>query len=154
MDFFGDEIEDIRTFEPDTQRSNKRVESLVVAAPPGKKMPLSESGILEYIDSSILWQLWEPTLIEEKTSDFFSNRSEALTLSKVLEIRDQHKDTWTGFSALDEGGIFFDQSVQKAQIDSETLEAYRSFPANETQGMDRFYQEQDERLRFFETIQN
>ncbi|QXD24933.1 transcription-repair coupling factor [Opitutia bacterium ISCC 51] len=154
IDFFGDEIEDIRTFEPDTQRSSKKVDALIVAAPPGKEMARSESGILEYIDSPILWQVWEPTLVEEKTSDFFSNRSEALTLAKVLEFRSESQDSWVGFTALDEGGIFFDDTVQTNQADSETLEAYRSFPANETQGMDRFYQEQEERLRFFEAIQN
>lgn len=154
IDFFGDEIEDIRTFEPDTQRSNKKVDALIVAAPPGKEMVRSESGILEYIDGPILWQIWEPTLVEANTSDFFSNRSESLTLAKVLDIRSKQKDTWLGLSALDEGGIFFNSDVQKIQVDSETLEAYRSFPADETQGMDRFYQEQDERLRFFETIQH
>lgn len=152
IDFFGDEIEDIRTFEPDTQRSMKPVDKLIVSAPPGKKLKTSTTGILEYLSGPVLWQFWEPTIIEEKTPEFFSNRSEELTLSKVLDIRSEEKDKWVAYTTLDDGGIFFDSTVQKTQINSETLEAYRSFPANETQGMDRFYQEQEERLRFFEAI--
>lgn len=154
IDFFGDEIEDIRTFEPDTQRSKLNVDSLIVAAPPGKDLPVSTSGILEYLTTPVLWQLWEPVLIEATTGHFFSNRSETLTLAKLLEIRSGNMDYWIGYSTLDEESILFNEQVNRTQIDSETLEAYRSFPANEALGMDRFYQEQEERLRFFETIRN
>jgi transcription-repair coupling factor (superfamily II helicase) len=154
LDFFGDEIEDIRTFEPDSQRSQVKVESLIIAAPPGKQLEESKTGILEYLEESTTWYFWEPVLCETNNPDFFSNRSEQLTLAKVFESRFGKDDQWIGISELDDGGIFFNQKVKKTAVESEKLEQYRSFPANESLGMDRFYQEQEERLRFFKQIQS
>lgn len=153
LDFFGDEIEEIRTFEPDTQRSSKKAESLTIAAPPGRKLEQSEYGILEYLDDRVLWSLWDPNTIEENFPAFFSNRSDGLTLAKLLAQRDRKKDVWMGLSMLDQESLFFNAEANAISVDSETLEPYRSFPANETMGMDRFYQEQEERLRFFTLVQ-
>jgi transcription-repair coupling factor (superfamily II helicase) len=153
LDFFGDEIEDIRTFEPDTQRSRIKADSLTIAAPPGKQLQESSSGILEYLDFSALWQFWEPVLSETNYPDFYSNRSGNLSLSKLLELRAGKQDHWIGISELDEGSLFFNDEVERTQLDSETLEQYRSFPANESLGMDRFYHEQEARLRFFTQVQ-
>jgi len=154
LDFFGDEIEEIRTFEPNTQRSSLKVDSVTIAAPPGGKLEESSSGILEYLPDSVLWEFWDPSRIEELSPGFFSNRSEEITLAKLLNLRESKSDKWLGVSELDDGSIFFNKEVKRSSIDSETLEHYRSMPANEAMGMDRFYQEQEERLRFFERIQS
>lgn len=152
LDFFGDEIEEIRTFKPDTQRSEKKVDSVIIAAPPGKELPRSPAGIPEYLDVSTQWILWEPVLCENACPAFYSNRSEGINLSRLLETRTGKKDTWIGLSELDDTGIFFNREVRRISLDSETLKQYRAFPANETPGMDRFYQEQKERIRFFKRI--
>lgn len=83
LDFFGDEIEDIRSFEPDTQRSTLKVDSLIVAAPPGKELKQSKSGILEYLPKSTLWQIWEPGLVETNAPEFFSYRSSQTRVARV-----------------------------------------------------------------------
>ncbi len=152
LDFFGDEIEEIRTFSPDSQRSELKVDALTVAAPPGKDLEQSASGILEYLPDSVQWQFWEPSLIEENYPSFFSNRSDNITLSKLLETRKAKADHWIGFTEFDEASIFFNDEVRALDLKSETLEHYRSLPANESMGMDRFYREQEERLNFFERI--
>lgn len=152
LDFFGDEVEEIKTFAPDSQRSELKVENLVIAATPDKQLEQISSGILEYICYPTLWHFWEPSQIEANYPAFFSNRSDEITLSKLLETRKGKLDSWIGFTEFDEDSIFFNEQVKVLSIDSETLEHYRSFPANEALGMDRFYQEQEERLRFFQRI--
>ncbi|MDA0346495.1 MAG: transcription-repair coupling factor [Verrucomicrobia bacterium] len=154
LDFFGDELEEIRTFEPNTQRSSLKVESLTIAAPPGKQLEESSSGFLEYLPESVLWEFWDPSRIEELSPGFFSNRSDELTLAKLLKQRESKRDKWIGFSELDDGGIFFNEEVKHDSVDSETLEHYRPLAASEAMRMDRFYQEQEERLRFFDRIQS
>lgn len=152
LDFFGDEVEEIKTFAPDSQRSDLKVENLVITATPDKQLEQNPSGILEYICNPTLWHFWEPSQIEANYPTFFSNRSDEITLSKLLETRKGKLDSWIGFTEFDEDSIFFNKQVKALSIDSETLEHYRSFPANEALGMDRFYQEQEERLRFFQRI--
>ena len=152
LDFFGDEVEEIKTFAPDSQRTDLKVEELTIAATPGKQIEQSPSGILEYISDPTDWHFWEPSQIEENYPAFFSNRSDEITLSKLLETRKEKFDSWMGFTEFDEDSIFFNEQVKVLSADSETLEHYRSFPANEALGMDRFYQEQEERLRFFQRI--
>ncbi len=71
LDFFGDEIEEIRAFEPDTQRSAFQVKSLTVAPPPGHSLPTVPAGILQYLPEKVLWQFWEPRLSEENCPEFF-----------------------------------------------------------------------------------
>ncbi|MCZ6674010.1 MAG: DEAD/DEAH box helicase, partial [Verrucomicrobia bacterium] len=154
LDFFGDEIEEIRTFEPGTQRSTRQVDKLTIAAPPGKQLEKSTSGILEYLPESVLWHFWEPQKTEDQDPSFFSDRSEEITLAKLLTARKGKNDQWLGFSELDQDSIFFNKEVNHIRLNSETLAQYRSFPANESMGMDRFYQEQEERSKFFGLVQN
>ena len=71
LDFFGDEIEEIRAFEPDTQRSAFQVKSLTAAPPPGHSLPAVPAGILQYLPEEVLWQFWEPRLSEENCPQFF-----------------------------------------------------------------------------------
>ncbi|MCB1121344.1 MAG: hypothetical protein KJT03_07335, partial [Verrucomicrobiae bacterium] len=152
LDFFGDEIEEIRTFKPDTQRSEKQVDAVIIAAPPGKELPAAPTGILEYLDGPARWIFWEPVLCESACPAFYTNRSEGINLSQVLEARSEMSDAWIGLSELDDTGILFNNEAKRTALDSETLKQYRAFPANEALGMDRFYQEQEERVRFFKRV--
>ena len=154
LDFFGDEIEEIRTFEPHTQRSSSIVESLTVAPPPGDSLPTVAEGILEYLPTRVQWQFWEPRLSEENYPQFYSNRDEDLSLAKLLNARADKGDAWLAYSALDQDSILFDASVKRISVPSEPLEHYRSLSADPDIGRDRFYQEQEDRLKFFGRLQS
>ncbi|MEX2132066.1 MAG: transcription-repair coupling factor [Pseudohongiellaceae bacterium] len=46
LDLFGNEIDSIRSFDPETQRSMDRVESIQLL--PGKEYPINEAGIMQF----------------------------------------------------------------------------------------------------------
>ena len=49
LDFFGDEIEEIRAFDPVTQRSGEPVPEIAIAASPRVKLDPSKTGIADYL---------------------------------------------------------------------------------------------------------
>ncbi len=152
LDFFGDELEEIRSFEPDSQRSSEKVELLTVSPPPGRPLKLAETGLLEYLPEQVQWHVWEPVQVEETSPEFFSTRTEGISLSTILESRSNKGDRWLGYTALNEVSLFFNDGVKKVDVGSEGLTQYRSFPADQALGMDRFYQEQEERVKFFKQV--
>ena len=156
LDFFGDEIEEIRAFEPDTQRSAFQVKSLTAAPPPGHSLPTVPCGILQYLPEEVLWQFWEPCLSEENCPQFFSNRGEDLTLAKLLEARAGKGDAWLAYSALDQESILFDASTQRVSLETEPLDHYR--PPLVGAGLSRDHVgaglHRDSHLKFFHRLQD
>ena len=145
LDFFGDEIEEIRAFKPDTQRSAFQIESLTVAPPPGHSLPTVPAGILQYLPEKVLWQFWEPRLSEENCPELFRpNRdldrdllpSDRKTVgaglprdprfTELLRARVDEGDAWLAYSALDQESKLFGASTQRVSLETEPLEHYRS----------------------------
>ncbi len=162
LDFFGDEIEEIRAFEPDTQRSAFQVKSLTVAPPPGHSLPAVPGGILQYLPEKVLWQFWEPRLSEENCPEFFhphhnrhpdpdllpsdrktvgaglprdpalANSVTSGRLAELLHARADKGDVWLAYSALDQESILFGASTQRVSLETEPLEHYSRFSTLDT----------------------
>src|SRR5690606_1510735 len=49
LDFFGDEIEEIRAFDPVTQRSGEPVESITISASSRVKLDPAKPGLADYL---------------------------------------------------------------------------------------------------------
>jgi transcription-repair coupling factor (superfamily II helicase) len=81
IDFFGDEIETIRTFDPVGQKSITKVEELFLC--PAKEMPLLQkanrlTSIIEYLDDPIIF--WDDLLAIEDTYVSLKNMPAAKSL--------------------------------------------------------------------------
>ena len=68
LDFFGDEIEEIRTFDPVTQRSADAVESLTLSATPRLRLDQSKTGLADYLSPRTHLVLLEPASLDESFS--------------------------------------------------------------------------------------
>ncbi len=79
LDFFGDEIEEIRLFDPVTQRSGDAVESISLAASPRVKLDPSKTGIVDYLSPHTHLVFVEPASLEEEFS-LFGDESAATDL--------------------------------------------------------------------------
>ncbi|MDR0901353.1 MAG: DEAD/DEAH box helicase, partial [Opitutaceae bacterium] len=70
LDFFGDEIEDIRAFDPVTQRSGESLASITLSATPRVRLASSKTGIAGYLPSRATnLLLVEPTTLEAGAAD-------------------------------------------------------------------------------------
>ena len=78
LDFFGDEIEDIRAFDPVDQRSANRVDSISIAASPRVKLAESSTGITNYLPTNSALVFIEPATLEEEFSAFAREGSDGL----------------------------------------------------------------------------
>jgi transcription-repair coupling factor (superfamily II helicase) len=78
LDFFGDEIEDIRAFDPVTQRSGARVERISVGGLAAPAARAAKTGISDYLDPRAHLALVEPAALEEEFRAFSPEGSDGL----------------------------------------------------------------------------
>jgi transcription-repair coupling factor (superfamily II helicase) len=89
VDFFGDEIESIRRFDPVTQRSGDAVESVTVPASPRVRLATSVTGLAGYLPATARLMLVEPATLEAAFAAERDAGGEAATLVKRVVARTQ-----------------------------------------------------------------
>jgi transcription-repair coupling factor (superfamily II helicase) len=155
LDFFGDELEEIRVFDPATQRSGESLEELILTASPAAGSFRAREGIAEHLGTQVNWLLLEPTRLEELVASFWNENGEGAllhSLDSLQRIREKSDDTWLGLADLDlETSLFGPESVRLA-YSSEPLSNYRIFPEAEQVGEDRLFSEQQARRDFLRQL--
>ncbi len=150
IDFFGDEIESIKTLDPVTQRSGKLVDSIPLAASPRLGLPKASRGIIEYLPISLSWGLIEPETLIESLDQGNDDRSGGLFWKTLKDSRETKNDTWVSFSDLDLG--IHEADISTFTYEAESLDFYRSYPDETMLADERLAGEQSARIRFLEQI--
>ena len=142
LDFFGDELEEIREFDPVTQRSGASVASIAVAASPRVRFANSATGIADYLSTGTRLAFIEPASLEEEFSAFAREGSDGLAplLARCAAA--------FGVSDLDEASALFDTGAAEATWDTESLAHHRSYPEGALVAQERLQVEEDARLKF------
>jgi transcription-repair coupling factor (superfamily II helicase) len=146
LDFFGDEIESIREFDPVTQRSGATVESISIAASPRVRLDPSKTGLADYLNPKTHLLFIEPAALEEEFSAFARNGSDGLTplLERVTAA--------FAISDLDEASGLFDAVTDEVTWDSESLIHHRRYPDDALVAQERLTMEEDARRDFLKQI--
>ena len=111
MEFFGDDLDSVRTFDPITQISREAVGEAVIP-PAGEIGLLKNSGeigsLLDYLPPEALFVLSEPELLEQTAREYLENVPQGdryhVAWEDVLKDRDvarMEADQDFGFSSLD-----------------------------------------------------
>jgi len=142
LDFFGDEIDDIRAFDPVTQRSGARIERISVAASPRVRLESAKTGIADYLDPSSHIAFVEPAALEEEFRAFAADGADGLAplLSKCAAA--------FGLSEIDEASVIFAEPASETVWDTESLEHHRSMAPESLLARDRLQAEDDARRAF------
>ncbi len=146
LDFFGDELESIRAFDPVTQRSGESVEMLTLAASPRLRLAPSLTGLADYLPAGATLALIEPAALDELFSAIaHTDAAPAAGLPALLE----RCATLVGLSDLDEAAALFDgEGIEELTLDAESLVHHRSFPDDGLVAQDRLVAEEEARERF------
>ncbi|MDO8541714.1 MAG: transcription-repair coupling factor [Opitutaceae bacterium] len=146
LDFFGDEIESIREFDPVTQRSGAAVESISVAASPHVQLDASKTGIADYLTPSAHLVFVEPASLDEEFSAFAREGSDGLTplLEKCAAA--------FGVSDIDEASALFDAGAGEITWDSESLVHHRRYPDDALVAQERLQSEEEARALFLQQL--
>ena len=115
VDFFGDEIESIKTLDPVSQRSGESVHSIALTASPHMDIEKAKNGILDYLETSVAWALVEPESLVENLDRYSPEGADRIEEDSgtVFALRDPIKaihglhfpiSTWNrcGFRNLDD----------------------------------------------------
>jgi transcription-repair coupling factor (superfamily II helicase) len=142
LDFFGDEIEDMRAFDPVTQRSGARVDQVSVGASPRVRLESAKTGISDYLGPRAHIAFIEPAALEEEFRAFAAEGSDGLAplLSKCASA--------FGMAELDEASEIFAEPGSETVWDTESLDHHRQLPSESLLARDRLQAEDDARKAF------
>ena len=153
LDFFGDEIESIRTFDPSTQRTLENVDNITIsAAESAKQAHASDGKLIDYFTSEpIAWILEEPSqLLREHPYRFekLTNTSGKIrSFEQVFALRATANDLRLGICSVDTDPALFDD-VPRVELATEPTANYRHHTDALQVGFDRFESEQSARTKF------
>ena len=142
LDFFGDEIEEIREFDPVTQRSGAGVEHITLSASPRVKLADSTTGLADYLSTGSHLAFVEPASLDEEFSAFAREGTDGLTplLARSAAL--------FAVSDLDEASVLFEHGAAETTWDTESLAHHRNYADDTLIAQDRLQVEEAARHRF------
>lgn len=145
LDFFGDEIEEIRAFDPVTQRSGEKVATLTLSASPKLRLQASQTGLADYLTPATHLVFVEPAALDESFSE--ATRREGDRLSPILE----KSRAAFALSDLDEASALFEgDGVHELTWDTDSLVHHRTYPDDSLVAQERLHSEAEARQAFLE----
>lgn len=110
IDFFGDEIESIRIFDPASQRSIGNENSLTI--PPNCPSESSENTLADFLpEKAMTWLFDDPKILEREHAYRMSSSrggAEVKTLMDIFRLRQRFNDSLIGICEFDLEPILFD----------------------------------------------
>lgn len=154
LDFFGDEIESIREFDPNSQlRDGEDIDKIHIES--SVYANLKRVVFFETIPNvKAKWIFVEPKFLAEKfTKNFYIEEIKHADENNFQTILNLRKgDKFIGISSFDFGEEFFLEKIDKKKIESEDLSNYRTIPTHIDLGIEYYESERESRLKFFETL--
>ncbi len=157
LDFFGDEIEDIRAFDPVTQRSGEQAESIALVTSPRVKLDPSTAGIADYLSPATHLVFVEPSALDRNggaalappgSIDGAGGASATPTWVSIL----RRTAAVFGVMDIDESSALFDEAAGEVTWDSESLSHHRDYPGDALIAQERLQFEEEARARFLKQV--
>ena len=155
LDFFGDEIDSIRAFNPDTQLADEKIGRIRVDAVPQMREGDSETfNAADYLpdgQNSAEWIFCEPAVLESKFSELFSYpedmRFSAKTFKRIFDRREKS----LGVAEVEISGDLF-SGAPVAQFSCEDISATSAVVSGGEIGTERFESETKMRGKFIKRM--
>jgi transcription-repair coupling factor (superfamily II helicase) len=146
LDFFGDDLEDIRGFDPVTQRSGESVAEIRLAASPRVRLEPAKTGVSDYLPAGTQLILVEPVAVEAAFAAMQTDGAAGLAPLLQACIR-----VW-GLSDLDEASPIFDAGADEATWDTESLVHHRRYAGEGLVAHERLSAEEAGRNEFLAQV--
>ncbi len=149
IDFFGDEIEDIRVLDPVTQRSGEAVAAVVIAAPPVVSRAGDASMLTAHCRGPVQWILVEPDDLRAAISEHARDggpEARGIDWRGMFPATNRAGVTCVELADLDLGT---GDGPEPAAIDAESLSLFRGLADNTRLADERLIEEQTQRARLF-----
>ena len=114
IDFFGDEVEQIRLYDPTTQRTLGEVNELTIAGTPENEETDYTADALSFLPTEIFWILREASRLTAGHTKWFNHpenfENPHRDFRDIFNRKDAANDNWTSLSEVDENSVFFEES--------------------------------------------
>ncbi len=151
LDFFGDDLEEIRAFDPVTQRSGDTVKTFTLSASPRLKMDAAKAGLADYLSPATSLIMIEPPEIEAAMSLLAKEGSE--TPDNYYAGVLKRCKALIAVQDLDESSLWFDStSAASTTWDTESLVHHRRYPTDGLVAQDRLHAETEARVEFLQQV--
>ena len=141
LDFFGDELESIREFDPTTQRSLKSVRELTIASGKAVDQQTTAQSIFGYFGKSVNWIVIEQAMLKESHPaqfQIFENmRDQRAALPTLYNSRDSNEDNWIVVQELETDPEILEPETPATVLDFSSLDAFRDNPLETTIGFEK-----------------
>ena len=146
LDFFGDEIESIREFDPVTQRSGANVERISLAASPRVRLDASKTGLADYLTLAAHLLFVEPAALEEEFNALAPSGHDGVSplLARAAAA--------FAVSDLDEASRLFDGARHDVTWDTEVMAHHRRYPEDALVAQERLVVEEEARREFLRQV--
>lgn len=114
LDFFGDEVESIRAFNPDTQLADDRLERIRLDAVPDSET-LGECNAVDYLpkkNGTAEWIFFAPAVLESKFSELFSYPEDLSFSARSFKRVFDRNERCAAISDVDFAGEMFADAVR------------------------------------------
>ena len=166
LDFFGDDLEDIRELDAVTQRSGEAVDKLTLAASPRLALAPSLTGLAPYLSPATRLLLVEPATLDEIFSllareELPASLSAAATDTAAARLENQSAllaplltrvAALDAIADLDEATALFEAgaagAITEVTWDTESLVHHRHYPSDDLIAQDRLAAEEQARHEF------
>lgn len=122
IDFFGNEIDEIRTFDPTSQRGDGRLEKLVISSALSHEQDEIEGEFFKYLKNPVCWILREPEQLIANYPLAFHTSEKTLKSKTTFAnafSQDERKDFFLGTSEIHAGkGIFENAEIFETSVRS------------------------------------
>jgi len=148
LDFFGDKIESIKAFDPDTQLSIEKVDSVRLESADYKVA--RERSLSEFIKDKTSWIFLEPAFLYAKTPLYFlEDKTSENNFGKFIK----NNDVFFGISSIKSSSGIFDEH-KEIEAHSLDMSQYANFDFYNLIGNERFILEQKARKDFITKLQS
>lgn len=145
LDFFGDELESIRSFDPTTQRSADALNDVLIAPRLKPQTAANPANILEYLGGQMFWILLEPDEMYEEAKALFSSferlSDQRFTFNTLFKERLAKKDSWLTISELPPRAEVWQDPKYRIACASAEIEASMRRSPDSFVGIERMEQE-------------
>ena len=157
LDFFGDTLESIRSFDPTSQRTEDSVRKITLSAAGAvQSLRASEGNFIHYLnDNPIAWIFAEPSqLVQDHPLRFSHAKSTGNTVrvfDHIFKMFTRQNDLRIGICPVDTDPMLF-RKAPRVELSTEPIADYRLYPDAAGSGLDRFESEQSARTKFENTL--
>jgi transcription-repair coupling factor (superfamily II helicase) len=154
IDFFGDEVEDIKSFDPTNQKSENPLNQIDILPSP-EELRHSMGSIQDYLQESTHFFFIDSSNLKDENPEFFYSSHRNLSLFDRIFQRKKKGNSKDRLFEIQENSFagWIDSFKPKVvKHNSESLIHYRDFPLLDALGLEMLESEQLARRRFLRTL--